>query len=142
MWQDALTAPYLCTDATGVLVQAKERCRRGHFWVVAAPERHVLFAYSPKHDGAAVDELLAGYKGTLVADAHAVFDHLYKSGDVIEAACWAQYPDNSVIRSRSGSGHPTGDCRSEALVIMTMATGTPRTRGCWALDARADGMLS
>jgi transposase len=37
MWQDALTAPYLCTDATGVLVQAKEKCRRGHFWVVAAP---------------------------------------------------------------------------------------------------------
>lgn len=89
MWRDALTAPYLCTDATGVLVQAREKCRRGHFWVVAAPERHVLFAYSPKHDGAAVDELLAGYKGTLVADAHAVFDHLFKSGEVIEAGCWA-----------------------------------------------------
>lgn len=89
MWQDALTAPYLCTDATGVLVQAKEECKRGHFWVVAAPEKHVLFAYSPKHDGAAVDALLQGYKGTLVADAHAVFDHLYRSGDVVEAGCWA-----------------------------------------------------
>jgi hypothetical protein len=27
MWADALTAPYLCTDATGVLVQAREWCR-------------------------------------------------------------------------------------------------------------------
>jgi transposase len=89
IWQDALTAPYLCTDATGVLVQAKERCRNGHFWVVAAPERHVLLAYTPKHDGAAVDGLLKGYKGTLVADAHAVFDHLFKTGEVIEAGCWA-----------------------------------------------------
>src|ERR1700687_1397989 len=33
MWADARGAPYLCTDATGVLVQARERCRRGHFWV-------------------------------------------------------------------------------------------------------------
>lgn len=89
MWADAFTAPYLCTDATGVLVQARERCRRGHFWVVIAPERHVLFAYTAKHDAASVDELLEGYRGYLVADAHAVFDHLYKDGALIEVACWA-----------------------------------------------------
>lgn len=89
MWTDARGAPYLCTDATGVLVQARERCRRGHFWVVIAPERHVLFAYTAKHDGAAVDGLLNGYQGYLVADAHAVFDHLYRRGTVIEVACWA-----------------------------------------------------
>jgi transposase len=89
MWQDALASPYLCTDATGVLVQAKERCRNGHFWVVIAPERHVLYAYSAKHDGAAVDRMLAGYTGYLVADAHAVYDHLYRNGTVIEVACWA-----------------------------------------------------
>jgi transposase len=89
MWADARGAPYLCTDATGVLVQARERCRRGHFWVVIAPERHVLFAYTAKHDGAAVDGLLEGYEGYLVADAHAVFDHLYRRGSVIEVGCWA-----------------------------------------------------
>jgi transposase len=89
MWADARGAPYLCTDATGVLVQARERCRRGHFWVVIAPERHVLFAYTAKHDGAAVDGLLEGYEGYLVADAHAVFDHLYRRGTLIEVGCWA-----------------------------------------------------
>jgi transposase len=89
MWEDARTAPYLCTDATGVLVQAKERCRHGHFFVVVAPERHVLFHYTPKHDAKAVDAMLAGYRGTLVADAHAVYDHLYASGEVIESGCWA-----------------------------------------------------
>jgi transposase len=89
MWTDAFTAPYLCTDATGVLVRAREKCRRGHFWVVIAPERHVLFAYTAKHDSAAVDGLLEGYEGYLVADAHAVFDHLYKRGTLVEVACWA-----------------------------------------------------
>jgi transposase len=79
---------------------------------VAAPERHVLFAYTPKHDGAAVDELLRGYKGTLVADAHAVFDHLYRSGDVIEAGCWAHYPEHFVIPS----GAVGGRCRAGRTV--------------------------
>jgi hypothetical protein len=89
MLEDALTAPYLCTDATGVLVLAKDRCKSGHFWVLVAPELHVLFRYSAHHDSEAVDDLLAGYKGYLVADAHSVYDHLYKSGDVVEVACWA-----------------------------------------------------
>ena len=66
MWRDAKAAPYLCTDATGVLVQAKDQCRRGHFWVVVVPARHVLYGYSARHDSAAVDKLFAGYQGYLV----------------------------------------------------------------------------
>ena len=89
MRADAFTQPYLCVDATGVLVLAKERCRAGYFWVTVAPDKHVLFAYSKRHDSAAVDELLAGYAGYLVADAHAVYDHLYRNGTVIEVGCWA-----------------------------------------------------
>lgn len=86
---DAFEQPYICTDATGVLVQAKEKCRTGHFWVIVAPGRHVLFEFSKKHDGDAVDKLLAGYEGYLVADAHVVYDHLYSDGTVIEVNCWA-----------------------------------------------------
>jgi transposase len=56
---------------------------------VVAPQKHVLFGYQPKHDAAAVDALLKGYKGFLVADAHAVYDHLYLKGEVIEVGCWA-----------------------------------------------------
>ena len=89
MLRDAFTQPYLCTDATGVLVLAKEQCQRAHFWVLVAPERHVLYRFSQKHDSKAVDRLLAGYKGYLVADAATVYDHLYKNGDVVEVACWA-----------------------------------------------------
>ena len=89
MFADALASPYLCVDATGVLVLAKERCRNGHFWVMVAPEKHVLYRYSERHDSAAVDDLLRGYEGYLVADAHTVYDHLYKDGAVTEVACWA-----------------------------------------------------
>jgi transposase len=86
---DALRQPILCTDATGVLVQAPERCRSGHFWVLVAPDLHVLFQYSSRHDSAAVDGLLKGYEGFLVADAHSVYDHVFKDGKVTEVACWA-----------------------------------------------------
>ena len=89
MWADALLAPYLCVDATGVLIQALEKCRHGHFFVVAAPERHVLFRFTPRHDSAAVDEMLAGYKGDLVLDAHAVYDHLFGPGKATESGCWS-----------------------------------------------------
>jgi transposase len=89
MRADALKEPYLCVDATGVLVLARERCRTAHFWVTVAPEKHVLFQYSRRHDSAAVDALLPGYSGYLVADAHAVYDHLYRNGSVIEVGCWA-----------------------------------------------------
>jgi transposase len=88
MLRDARTAPYLCTDATGVLVQAPEQCKRGHFWVLVVPGRHVIFAFSDSHNAAAVDKLLGGYDGFLVADAHAVYDHLYGDGGATEVACW------------------------------------------------------
>jgi transposase len=89
MWRDARAAPYLCVDATGVLVQDIRKCRRAHFFVVIAPGRHVLFGYSPKHNSKAVDDLLDDFKGVLVADAASVYDHLVDSGQVQKADCWA-----------------------------------------------------
>ena len=85
---DARAAPYLCVDATGVLVQAPEQCSRGHFWVLVAPGRHVIFAFSHSHDSAAVDKLLGGYEGFIVADAHSVYDHLYGQDGATEVGCW------------------------------------------------------
>ena len=49
----------------------------------------ILYRYSRSHDGAAVDQLLAGYSGYLVADAHSVYDHLFRDGAITEVACWA-----------------------------------------------------
>lgn len=85
---DALLQPYLCVDATGVLVQHPERCKRGHFWVMVAPRRHVLYEFSLHHDSKAVDDLLGNFKGYLVADAHVVYDHIFGDGRAIEVGCW------------------------------------------------------
>lgn len=85
---DALLQPYLCVDATGVLVQHPERCKRGHFWVMVAPRRHVLYEFSMNHDGKAVDDFLGNFKGYLVADAHVVYDHVFGDGKAIEVGCW------------------------------------------------------
>jgi hypothetical protein len=82
-------AAYLCIDATGVLVQAREKCKHCHFWVMIAPELHVLFELSARHNGEAVDSLVKGYRGYLVADAHSVYDHLYRDGTIVEVGCWA-----------------------------------------------------
>ncbi|HVW30384.1 MAG TPA: transposase, partial [Polyangiaceae bacterium] len=118
MRADAFEQPYLCVDATGVLVQAREKCRTGHFWVVVAPDRHVLFEYTPQHTGDAVDEVLAGYRGYLVADAHTVYDHLYEDGDIVEVNCWAHYLERRVIRS----AHPRRS-KSRARVLHGAGAG-------------------
>jgi transposase len=89
MHADALEQPYVCVDATGVLVQDRERCRNGHFWVLVAPPKHVLFQFSDKHDSAAVDRLLPDYRGVVVADAHIVYEHIYGPEKANEAGCWS-----------------------------------------------------
>ena len=89
MREDAFKQPYLCTDATGVLVQQKERCRTGHFWVLVAPGRHVLFEFTRTTRATPSTMCSPATRAILVADAHAVYDHLYVSGDVVEVNCWA-----------------------------------------------------
>ena len=90
MWEDALTNAHLiATDATGVLVQAPDKCRRGHFWVACADRDHVLFRYSRHHDGAAARAMLDGFKGYVLADASSVFDQLYLDGSRKECGCWS-----------------------------------------------------
>ncbi|MBX2813536.1 MAG: transposase [Myxococcales bacterium] len=76
MHTDALhCSAVLCTDATGVRVQAKDRCAVGHFFVVIAPLLHILFFYTKKHDSGAIDTILSGYSGHLVADAHTIHNN-------------------------------------------------------------------
>jgi hypothetical protein len=93
----------LSTDATGVAIQptplpdkSRQPCRKGHFFVVLADRDHVFFEYRAKHDSAAVCEMFRGYSGYIQADAHAIYDALFRGEAVddgaappIEVACWA-----------------------------------------------------
>jgi transposase len=94
----------LSTDATGVCIQpeplaARQRqaCRKGHFFVVLADQDHVFFEFQPKHTSAAVCEMFRGFSGYIQADAHAIYDAIFRgeartSGDdkpPLEVGCWS-----------------------------------------------------
>jgi transposase len=98
------TAFCLSTDATGVCVQPepapgrqRQACRKGHFFVVLADKDHVFFEFQPRHTSAAVCEMFRGFSGYIQADAHAIYDAIFRgdaraSGDdelPLEVGCWA-----------------------------------------------------
>jgi transposase len=90
MWKAAKLNSLLLTDACGVLVRDKERCRRGHFQVFIAPGQHVLFSYLPENNGDAVADLLKGFEGKLLSDASSVYHETYRRQPaIIEVNCWA-----------------------------------------------------
>ena len=78
------TAFCLATDATGVCVQPvpqpgkRQACRKGHFFVVLADRDHVFFEYQTKHTSAAVCEMFRGFSGYIQADAHAIYDAIFR----------------------------------------------------------------
>jgi transposase len=91
MWDDARkNARWISIDATGVLVLAKEQCRRNHFWVAVAERDHVLFRHTKTHDGLVPAGLLEGYRGYVLADASSVYHELYRrEAAITEVGCWA-----------------------------------------------------
>jgi transposase len=77
------TAFCLSTDATGVCIQPvatgrRQACRKGHFFVVLADKDHVFFEYQPKHTSAAVCDMFRGFSGYIQADAHAIYDAVFR----------------------------------------------------------------
>jgi transposase len=97
------TAFCLSTDATGVAIQParipdgrRQACSKGHFFVVLADKDHIFFEYQPRHTSEAVCSIFKGFKGYVQADAHCVYDALFR-GDAVgkdekppdEVACWS-----------------------------------------------------
>jgi transposase len=97
------TAFCLSTDATGVAIQParipdgkRQACTKGNFFVVLAEKDHIFFEYQPKHTSDAVCAMFKGFKGYIQADAHCVYDALFR-GEAVgddekppdEVACWS-----------------------------------------------------
>ncbi len=98
------TAFCLSTDATGVAIQptrlpggGRQPCKKGAFFVVLADQDHVFFEYRPRQTSAAVCEMLRGFSGYIQADAHSIFDALFR-GEArdgpddeppTEVGCWS-----------------------------------------------------
>jgi transposase len=85
MKEDAKNAFCLSTDATGISIQpvplpdgARQPCRKGHFFVVLADYDHIFFEYRAKHDSDSACAIFRGFSGCINADAHAIFNALYR----------------------------------------------------------------
>jgi transposase len=78
------TAFCLSTDATGVAIQPtrlegkRQPCRKGHFFVTLADKDHVFLDFQPKHTSLTVWQMFKGFHGYVQADAHAIYDALFK----------------------------------------------------------------
>ncbi len=92
----------LSTDATGVAIQPeplpdgkRQACRKGHFFVVLADRDHIFFEYQPKHTSAAVCAMFRGFSGYIQADAHAIYDAVFRgeasagADPPKEVGCWS-----------------------------------------------------
>jgi transposase len=80
-----------------VLAPGNGKTKTGRLWTYVRDDRAsaektapaVWFAYSPDRRGEHPREHLKDFAGTLQADAYSGFHHLYDTGRIREAACWA-----------------------------------------------------
>jgi len=79
------TAVCLSTDATGIALQPtplgdgkRQPCRKGHFFVTLADKDHVFLDFQPKHTSLTVWNMFKGFSGYVQADAHVIYDALFK----------------------------------------------------------------
>ncbi len=94
-----LAAGKLHADDTPVPVLApgQGKTKTGRLWTYVRDDRPasgpappaVWFCYSPDRRGEHPKQHLGNFTGILQADGYAGFHHLYESGRIQEAACWA-----------------------------------------------------
>jgi transposase len=97
--QHVLSAAKIHADDTPVPVLAPGRgkTKTGRLWTYVRDDRSagdstppaVWFAYSPDRKGERPRQHLGDFRGVLQADGYAGFHHLYDTGEIVEAACWA-----------------------------------------------------
>jgi transposase len=82
---DATTMPYLDP-------QVKGRSLSGQMWIYYGDRDHPcnVFDFGADHSAQGIDAFLkdTSYRGYLNADAHNLYDHLFRDGTIIELGCW------------------------------------------------------
>jgi transposase len=83
---DATKMPYLDPE------NAPGRSLSGQMWIYYGDRDHPfnVFDFCGDHSARGIDAFLRDqhYRGYLNADALNVYDHLFKSGDIVELGCW------------------------------------------------------
>jgi transposase len=83
---DATKMPYLDPALKG-------KSLSGQMWTYVGDRDHPfdIFDFCPDHSATGIDAFLQArnFHGYLNADAHNIYDHLSKSGAILETGCWA-----------------------------------------------------
>jgi hypothetical protein len=83
---DATKMPFLDPKVPGKTLS-------GQMWVYVGDRDHPfdVFDFCRDHSAAGIDAFLQEhhYRGHLNADAHNLYDHLFKDGTILETGCWA-----------------------------------------------------
>ena len=92
MLRRVLLSRVVQTDDTTVKVQGHDGggIETGHLRVQVGDWNHrfVVYDYTPDHSRAGPGRVFKGYEGYLQADAHSVYDGLFKGGTIVEVGCW------------------------------------------------------
>ena len=122
-----MAQPVLHTDDTPIrtLAPGTGKTRLSRFWVYAVdPRTHAgpgppaaFYRYSPDRKGERPRDHLAGFSGTMHADAFAGYDALYRTlpgqpARIQHAACWAELPKVHSAQPREWQrrGMRAGNC--------------------------------
>jgi hypothetical protein len=71
LWQKVLASPFIHVDETSMSIRGSNQ----YIWVLTNGQ-HVVFRLTPTRETAFLQELLAGYQGTVVSDFYAGYDAL------------------------------------------------------------------
>ena len=81
-------APYLAIDATGVLLQQREECLRGHVWLRYIERTCVLVSFTRRHNSEAAGAQLDGWSCPTLADGAQVYDRKQEETGNERGGCW------------------------------------------------------
>jgi transposase len=91
MQSKILTSKVVQNDDTPVPVQDHDGkgIKTGRLWVSIGDHdnRYVVYYYTPDRTAAGPSEIFKDFEGYLQADAYSAYDHLYKSGKIVEVGC-------------------------------------------------------
>jgi len=86
------TSPWIGIDATGLRVRykdLKDKCHYGHIWTLVMANEFVVYRYTTAHTHEEPLTFLQNYFGYTQADAHSVYEELYRRGKTVEVGCWS-----------------------------------------------------
>ena len=113
--KEVRSRPVIQTDETGILVLDRSQPEgrfKGRMWVFCGETGELFYEYTPTKETKWPKARLAGFKGTLQADAYPGFDDLFKDGSILEAGCSAH------ARRKFKEAHDAEPSREEPKVAL------------------------